>query len=80
MSKETKSFEKGKTYKLKYKKTVPYKRWRGSLTISQWEVVEYSGEYEYIGSKGGKLHFYNNWAGVDILFTKKEALEALQNE
>lgn len=71
-------FEKKKKYWLSYTKTVPSRRYRGTNSISDYHTIKYSGEYEYIGSRGGKLHFYDNNAGIDILFTKKEALEALE--
>lgn len=72
-----KKFIKGISYHLKYTRTLPSRRWKGSNRVSEYQQTEYNGFYEYIGSRGGKLHFYNNQAGVDLLATKAEALSYL---
>jgi len=72
-------FIKGQEYKLRYSKTHPSRRWRGTNIPSEYTKVEYVGMYEYLGNRGSKLHFYDNNAGVDVLLSKSEALSALEN-
>ncbi len=72
-------FIKGQEYKLKYSKTHPSRRWRGTNIPSEYTKVDYFGIYEYIGNRGNKLHFYDNNSGADVLLTKSEAYKALLN-
>lgn len=34
-------------------------------------------EYVYIGSRGSKHHFYDQWNGVDVLLTTAEANDCI---
>ena len=72
-------FVKGQEYKLRYSKTHPSRRWRGTNTPSEYTKVDYAGMYEYVGNRGSKLHFYDNNAGIDVLLSKSDALSALEN-
>lgn len=72
-------FVKGQEYKLRYSKTYPSRRWRGTNIPSEYTKRVYCGMYEYLGNRGSKLHFYDNNAGVDVLLSKSDALSALQN-
>ena len=72
-------FIKGQEYRLKYSKTHPSRRWRGTNIPSEYTKVDYVGLYEYLGNRGSKLHFYDNNAGLDVLLSKSEALSALEN-
>ncbi len=72
-------FIKGTEYGLFYSETHPSRRWRCSGRVSEWMDHEYIGMYEYIGSRGGKLHFYDNKAGRDVLLGKAEAIKAHSN-
>ena len=79
MEKTPAVFTKGKEYRLKYSQTHPSKRWRGTSIPSEYIKIEYIGLYEYIGSRGSKMHFYDNSAGIDVLMSMTEALLALEN-
>ena len=72
-------FIKGVHYRLKYSKTHPLRRWKGTNIPSEYTKVDYVGMYEYIGNRGCKFHFYDNNAGVDVLLSKPDALAALEN-
>lgn len=72
-------FIKGNLYGLKYKKSLPSRKWKGTNITSDYKEIYFRGKYEYIGVRGGKYHFYNNQAGIDILLSKSEALEAINN-
>jgi hypothetical protein len=74
------TFVKGKEYKLRYNKTHPSRRWRGTNIPSDYIKVDYVGIYEYLGNRGSKLHFYDNSAGIDVLLSKSDALLALKND
>lgn len=70
-------FEKGKIYRLKYDEVIPTHRWRGTNRVSQSRKDTIEGNYEFIGTRGNKLHFYDSERGIDKMFSKKEAKEAL---
>ncbi len=69
-------FAKGNTYKLSYSENFVSRVWKGTNEAAEYDTREFNGTYEYIGSRGGKLHFYDQQAGRDVLLTKKEAIEA----
>jgi hypothetical protein len=70
-----KKFEKGKTYKLKYTKSVAIRRNRNGH-VSETQNKTINSEYEFIGNRGSKFHFYDPWSGIDVLFSKAEAIAA----
>lgn len=72
-------FIKGHEYKLRYSKTYPSRRWRGTNIPSEYTKQDYCGMYEYLGNRGSKLHFYDNHAGIDVFLSKGDALSALEN-
>lgn len=72
-------FLKGVIYKLKYSRTYPSRRWRGTNIPTEFQKEVYSGMYEYRGNRGSKLHFYDNDRGIDVLFYKSEAISAFNN-
>ena len=38
----------------------------------------FTAEWEFIKTRGSRLHFYENHRGIDIMITKQEAIDALQ--
>lgn len=70
--------ETGKTYKLKFDRWIPYKRWAGTDTVSQSVKTTIQGEFEFIRKQGSKLYFYEPNKGLDILLSSEEFNNALQ--
>lgn len=65
-------FIKGQIYKIEYIKDVPFRcDNRGRVIESEKRLVK--GEYEFIGNRGSKFHFYDNFSGIDVLFSKADA-------
>lgn len=59
---------KGQVYMLDYFKVEPTRYLRGTNIITEKALVNYRGEYEYMGHK----HFYCNQNGTDIYLDNKQ--------
>lgn len=70
-------FEKGKIYRLKHGISVVVRRFRNG-NPSQSEQKDLSGNYEFMGCRGPRYHFFSNDLGKDLFLNKREAIAATQ--
>jgi hypothetical protein len=71
------TFKEGEIYRMQYNKPIPTRVWRGTNNVAESELRTISGNYEYIGRKGNRMHFFDNEAGVDLLCSKVQAFSYL---
>ena len=62
---------KGEKYYLKHNETVVTRRNQSNMVVETMERTR-DAYYDYIGSKGNKLHFYDWTAGFDLFISKEE--------
>lgn len=67
---------KGHKYLLNYYKVVPIRYMRGTYIATDYEVLNYSDIYEYLGHN----HYYCDNLGKDISINKKEFNKILAKE
>lgn len=69
-------FIKGQIYKMQYIKDVPFRcDNRGRVIESEKRLVK--GYYKFIGNRGPKFHFYDDFWGIDVMFSKAEAFKSV---
>jgi hypothetical protein len=71
-------FIKGQEYKLKYTKSRVSRRFRNG-EASEFSVDVITGNFEYIGNRGSKYHFFENNQGIDLFLNRSEVEEFIQN-
>lgn len=63
----------GNSYFLEYRYSFPTRTHQSGFVVER-ETREAFAEYEYIRCAGGKYHFYDNIAGLDIYLDKTDFL------
>jgi hypothetical protein len=61
----------GKSYYLEYSKRIPTRIHQSGFVVES-EERDFYGNYEYIGKRKRKFHFYNGETGLDIYLSQAD--------
>lgn len=56
---------------MEYSKWIPTRTHQSGFVVEK-ELVDFYGNYEYVGKHNGDFHFYDDAKGVDVYISKED--------